>query len=638
MVAVGFDAAAAAVPAGVRPPVLVGAAPAALPRLTQSDAEAWLDGFMPYALDQGAIAGAVVVIVKDGAVLTQRGYGYADVAQRVPVDPYRTLFRLGSVSKLFTWTAVMQLVEQRKINLDADVNTYLDFTLPAPAGRPITMRDLLAHRAGFEDTYRGLISPDAPAAALAEVIRRRIPARVFPAGSTPAYSNYGAALAGYIVQRVSGLAYEAYLQQHVFAAAGMVQASVCQPLPAALAPFLSKGYSVASEPPMPFEYVNLAPAGAATASATDMAKFMLAHLAHGGALLDSTTTHLMHDTRLATVPHLNRMALGFYEQRTPGGRITLSHGGDTRWFHTYLWLFPEEHTGLFVALNSAGRNDAAGWIRTSLFQEFGRRYFSQPQQPLAAARPAAHAQLLAGNYSTSRRNFTSFMGILDLFGQLQIRADHTGALQVESIRDVSGARTQWVETAPFLWRSPDGTNRLAAKVQHGRVVAVALDESAPFEVYLPVPWYRSSVWLSPAFFGSVLLVLYAGLSWPIGALIRRRYALAYAPMGWERLAARLVKAGALASLGVLVGWGAVLYLVADFQAGTGLLALLWTLELVGVGSFVGLVGASLWHLRVSWHRQKGLLSKVYQVLLPLAAGVLVWVAFEFGLLSPGVQF
>ena len=96
-----------------------------------SDVDAWLDGYMPYAMETGDIAGAVVVVVKDGQVLTERGFGYADVAKRMPVDPSATLFRPGSVSKLFTWTAVMQLVEQGKLDLDADVNTYLDFKIPA---------------------------------------------------------------------------------------------------------------------------------------------------------------------------------------------------------------------------------------------------------------------------------------------------------------------------------------------------------------------------------------------------------------------------------------------------------------------------------------------------------------------------
>ena len=132
-------------------------APARRAPLTRADVEAWLDGFIPYALRTGDIAGAVVVVVKDGEVLLQKGYGYSDVAARKPVDPELTLFRPGSVSKLFTWTAVMQLVEQGKLDLDADVNKYLDFEIPARDGKPITLRNIMTHTPGFEEQVKGLM-------------------------------------------------------------------------------------------------------------------------------------------------------------------------------------------------------------------------------------------------------------------------------------------------------------------------------------------------------------------------------------------------------------------------------------------------------------------------------------------------
>src|SRR5436190_24248172 len=128
--------------------------------LTKEDVEAWLDGFTPYALQRGDVAGAVVVVVKDGQVLLAKGYGYADVAARKPVDPERTLFRAGSVSKLYTWTAVMQLVEQGKVDLDTDINTYLDFKIPSRNGKPVTLRNLMTHTPGFDETIRALILND----------------------------------------------------------------------------------------------------------------------------------------------------------------------------------------------------------------------------------------------------------------------------------------------------------------------------------------------------------------------------------------------------------------------------------------------------------------------------------------------
>jgi CubicO group peptidase (beta-lactamase class C family) len=164
------------------------------PRLDRPDLEAWLDGFLPYALQRGDVAGAVVVVVKGGQVLLQKGYGYADVAKQTPVDPERTLFRAGSVAKLFTWTAVMQLVESGKLDLDRDINGYLDFRIPPRDGQPITVRNLMTHTAGFEEVVKNLMTDQAERLVpLSVYVKAWTPHRIFPPGKVPAYSNYGVA-------------------------------------------------------------------------------------------------------------------------------------------------------------------------------------------------------------------------------------------------------------------------------------------------------------------------------------------------------------------------------------------------------------------------------------------------------------
>lgn len=198
-----------------------GAAP-----LTREDVEAWLDGYMPYALQSGDIAGAVVVVVKDGQVLAQKGYGYADIKSRKPVDPELTLFRPGSISKLFTWTAVMQQVEQGKLDLDTDVNKYLDFQIPPRDGQPVTLRNIMTHTAGFEEQLKGLMGEEGgkQVPPYDELLKRWVPERIFAPGTTPAYSNYATSLAGYIVQRVSGVPFDDYIEQNIFAPLGMQHA------------------------------------------------------------------------------------------------------------------------------------------------------------------------------------------------------------------------------------------------------------------------------------------------------------------------------------------------------------------------------------------------------------------------------
>jgi CubicO group peptidase (beta-lactamase class C family) len=288
-------------------------------QLTAADSGAWLDRTVPLMLRKNRIAGGVVVIVKDGRVLTKRGYGYADIAKRTPVDPDLTLFRPGSISKLFTWTAVMQQVERGRIDLDVDINRYLDFKIPSmPGARAITMRDLMTHRAGFEDVEKGLdrdgfltVRP------LGSLLRERLPERVEAPGVEPAYSNYGTALAGYIVERVSGVDFSSYVQRNILDPLGMRHATFVQPMLGALRSHMSMGYSDFDHPPSPFETIDLAPAGALSASGSDMARFMIAFLAPADAdrirVLGPSARAVMLTLRADNGPGMPANLLGFYE-------------------------------------------------------------------------------------------------------------------------------------------------------------------------------------------------------------------------------------------------------------------------------------------------------------------------------------
>jgi len=255
-----------------------------IPPITEENVSAWLDGYMPTAMRDDRIPGAVVAIVKDGRVLVSKGYGYANEAKKIPVDPDRTLFRVGSISKLFTATAVLQLVEQGKLDLDRDINTYLDFRIPDRDDGPITLRHLLTHTAGFEEQLFNLLIEDPTTLpVLSQCLRHSIPERIYQAGSTPAYSNYGFALAGYIVQRVSGQSFDDYIEHHVLKPLKMTSSSFRQPLPPELSPFVANAY-IEGKPTGYYHYLCDAPAGSLSATAGDLSHFMIAFLQ--GAQLD----------------------------------------------------------------------------------------------------------------------------------------------------------------------------------------------------------------------------------------------------------------------------------------------------------------------------------------------------------------
>jgi CubicO group peptidase (beta-lactamase class C family) len=612
---------------------LVATSAAANP-LTAEDVRSWLDGFMPNALDQGDIAGAVVVVVKDGEVLAQAGYGYSDVDARTPVDAAHTLFRVGSVSKLFTWTAVMQLVEQGKLDLDADVNRYLDFAIPARDGKPITLRNIMTHTAGFEERLTGLIGIDGePIEPLGPFLKRYIPTRIFAPGQTPAYSNYATALAGYIVARVSGEAFDDYMESHLFKPLQMSDATFRQPLPASFRTRLSKAYVAASLPAKPIEIVGPAPAGSLTLTGPDMAHFMIAHLQNGRydsqQILKPETARYMHDTALTILPRVNRMLLGFYEDNYNGHRV-IAHGGDTQWFHSDLHLFIDDGVGLFVSFNSVGKDGAVQPLRSNLFHQFADRYFPGPA-PRGTV-DVKHAGMIAGEYIPSRRFETSFLRLLYLFLDTKVIDNGDGTISVSTEKSPVGVPRKWREIAPFVWEQ-DGA-LLAAQVVDGRVTRFAYGEGSPFEVFDRPPAWQSGTVLMPLLVGALLALVLNSLAWPVSALTRRHYGAAYGLKGSEARAHRLVRIASVAAAVVFIGWTTVaLTVLSKLDLSSKLTGWIMLLEVLAPFAFVGGAAAGLWSVWVVLRGQRRWFTKVWSVVLAAALLTVLWAAVAFHLIG-----
>ncbi|MBS0418458.1 MAG: beta-lactamase family protein [Proteobacteria bacterium] len=613
--------------------------------LTAEDANAWLDGYMPYALHTGDIAGAVVAIVKDGNVLTERGYGYSDVEKQTPVDPKKTLFRPGSVSKLFTWTAVMQLVEQGKIDLDADINQYLDFKIPARDGQPVTMRNLMQHTAGFEEQAKGILTDDPKSAGFEALLKAWIPTRVFAPGTTPSYSNYGASLAGYIVQRLSGESFDSYIEKHIFAPLDMPLSSFRQPLPANLQPFMSKGYPRASQDAKPYEIVGPAPAGSLAAPAEDMAHFMIAHLQdgeyQGRRILSAATARQMHNSPLTLLPPLNRMELGFFETNINGHEV-IGHLGDTEYFHTSLHLFLHDGVGFYVSFNSLGKDGAAGSLRGALFTDFADRYFpgKVPDTRVDAKTAAAHAALLAGNWVNSRSSQSSFLAALDLFGQTQLSVNAKGELVTPPFPGLNGEPRHWIEYEPFVWLDRDSHERLAAKVVDGNAVRFSIDELSPFIVFDRAPWYQNAAWLRPAFIFSATALLLTAIFWPITAIVRKKYGAALTLDAPSTRAYRQSKIAAVAITVAIAAWMTTVGLMlADYNKLTSNFdPVVYLTQALGILAFIGGFVLILLNLRAVWSGQRRWPAKTWSVVLTLSGFFILWVGFAFKLIRLGANY
>lgn len=498
--------------------------------------EAFVDGVLAAQLQAYHLAGATVAVVRGEEILLAKGYGYADITNGVPVDAATTLFRIGSITKLFTWTGVMQLAEEGALDLDADINAYLDFEIPATYPAPITLKQLMTHTAGFEEMGFGLFATGPQAMVSNETwLKARIPARVCEPGKVSAYSNYGSALAGYILERQAGMAYEDYVDGRILKPIGMENSTATQPLPDDLAGNMSQGYRYVGSnfAEGDFELVNGAPAGAISASAVDMAHFMLAHLNGGtygdGRILSEATTATMHSRLWGADPRLNGWAYGFYEMNQNGRRV-IGHGGDTRLFHSLLALLPDEKVGLFVSYNT----ETDSMAPQKLLEAFMDRYYplitdALPQTP---ADTLVHAAQVAGSYRVNRAVYSRAGKIDSLFQPIFIQAGVDGTLTVPS----PVGMMQFVEVAPYYYQQVGGEDKAVFWVDEVGQVSYTFINSFPMMAAERLPWYQSAI----LHLGLIVICLVVCLSVlvvaPIGYFVAREQGKRLDQPGLARMA------------------------------------------------------------------------------------------------------
>lgn len=610
--------------------------------LDRSDLEAWLDGFVPYALKNGDIAGAVFAVVKDGNILLQKGYGFADVDRKLPMDPERTMIRAGSTSKLFTWTAVMQLVEQGKLDLGRNVDDYLDFKVSPAAGKPITMLDLMNHRAGFEEGLKDILATDPRRWQSNEAYLKQHPRPLlFSTGTVPAYSNYGAALAGYIVERISGEPFERYVEQHIFTPLGMLHTTFDQPLPARFSAAMSQGYGTASMPPRPYELVMTAPAGSIATTASDMARFMIAQLNQGRLddvqILSSQTARLMQSPSEPAPAGFGTMAHGFFFENRHGHTL-IGHGGDTLVFHTELDLLPEDHVGIFYNFNSRGRDNAVYGLRKALLDNFMDRYFPPPPNAsmptLATASRDAHQ--IAGRYESSRRVEHGFLSLFYLLQQSVITANPDGT--VSAPRTLEAGEDTFHEVAPDLWRQVDGTRQLA--LQHIENLKTVVDSEDPTSVLQAVPFHRSAALNLPLLLASLAILVLTVIAWPISWSLRRSYGVQAKPSASLQRVQLSTRLAAAFDLLYLIGWMLLLKPILSLDVQVYATALdPWVRALQWAGLIP--IGAAVIGLWSTWQVSKLPVSLRYRLwngALTAAMLGIVWIGFVGKLISLNLNY
>ena len=607
--------------------------------------EAFMDDLMKKQMDENHIAGAAVAVVQDGKLFFAKGYGYADVEKKIPVDPERTLFGIGSTGKTLTWTAVMQLAEQGKVDLDADVNKYLDFRIPDTYPQPITLKHLMTHTSGFEERWAGSVVEDAKDLVPAgEWLKAHLAARVRPPGEIVAYSNYNAMLAGYIVARVSGKSYAEYLQENIFDPLGMKHSTARQPIPENLRAFASEGYTYkdGAYKISPHWTVQpaLVPSGSQKASVADMARFMIAHLQNGrysdadiseAHILKQDTAQQMHSIYYTPDPRFLGMANGFFDFSDNGQR-TFGHRGYAAPMNGLLLLLPERNLGVYVVYNSAGGANVAD-PHLGFQRAFFDHYYPGTAAALVQAAAGLDKQLgrFEGNYRETAFPYTSFMKVAALFGGMtaQIRDSGDGALLV----NVRGDELRFVQTEPLYFRQVDGMFTILFREDaQGRITRMFIDP-INYTAYDKLAWYETMGFNIPLLVVCVLVFV----SMLLAAVIRFVWIRLIRKQGPDSRSARIanwVLVGVcLVNVLVVAGvaWGAMGGGMQNELLDPPLL--IKTALGLGVLSVVLTVGALIYAVLAWKDKYWGVVFRAYYSVVTIAAVAFVWFLNYWNLLG-----
>ena len=486
--------------------------------------ETWLDEFMAEQMDKLHVPGVTFSLVQNGELFFAKGYGYANLEQQIPVTSDRALFRVGSISKLFNATAVMQLAEKRLFSLNDDVNKYLtNFQIANNYPQPVTIANLLTHTAGFDDRGIGLFALEAnDIQPLGELLAAKMPARVMPPGEVMSYSNYGYALLGYIVESVAGMPFTQYVDENILQPLEMHHSSFAQP--PHLATDVSIGYRYKKKQQtyqaLPFQYVQIPPAGSLSATATDMAKFAIAHLQYGkyksSRILKEDNARQMQQQQFTHDPRLPGIGWGFMEYPY-NKQEGIHHSGSLPGFASLLYLLPNHNLGFFVS------NNGRGGISGKLLEEFCDRYFPIEQNTNFYQHSPEDRQSLKryqGSYRNNRyaRRTLEKTNLLG-FSPLRLKAEADGTLSIpQTLKTPEPKYLQEIEPLFLQLRvrekeRPD--TRFVAQEEDGKITALLTNNG----VFEKLAWYETNTfhWTLAL---SFILVFLSGLIVSILALTK----------------------------------------------------------------------------------------------------------------------
>ena len=606
--------------------------PAAQAFMNQTALTDFFDGFFAREMVRWHIPGAAFVLVKDGKVIFSKGYGYANLAKKLPVVPEQTVFRVASISKVFTAVAALQVVERGKLNLCANVNRYLTgFKVDDPYPQPVTLAELLTHSAGLDDSVIGIAARrSSRVVPLGTFLARQIPPIMMPPGKIYSYSSFGVSLEGYLVQKTSGEPFDAYVEKNILHPLDMRDSGF--QLTPHLAAHLATGYEYhrGSYVRQPIDYFNIGPAVGLYSTAADMSHFLIAQMdggQYGGArILSEESVSEMLVRQFTDDPRLAGRTFGFYERFVNGSRA-IGHGGNIRGFASLLILVPEGHVGFILVFN---RDESR--FEEDFIQSFFDRFYPAKNNPMPAGTlrlSAAELQKFTGNYRSNPYSRRTFEKLITLYWQFRITANPDGSLQFHYPHEFMPSE-RWTALSPDYFLSSGGQGHAVFDFGGGGHVTHLFTDRDSYE---KIPWY-GTVGFQVALVKALLLILLSGcVLWPAGWLVRRllkKPSVQTAARGWARWTAAAL---GLLNVFFIVEMLHLLIRMDDWEFVYGVPAAIKALLWIPIVTTI-LTALALWFAVRAWKRRMwSVWGRLHYSLIAAAALAFVWFFVYWNLLG-----
>lgn len=452
--------------------IFPGISKAQLSEQSLSELEQKLDSVIYSGLETNQIPGLAYIIVEGNRVLRKKGYGLSTFENGIGfIDPDSSIIRIGSITKTFTATALLQLVDRKKVHLHSDVNNYLSSVkVPASYKAPITAAHLLNHSAGLDELRGRLVFNENQLMPLNEFLDNRL-VRIREPGVFTSYSTYGIALAGLLVEDVGGTGLENYMRKNIWEPLGMDMTSFN--LPEEHQKYLSPGYELenGTNRIQPWEWYHTFPASSINSTVSDMGKYMMMHLNlgtyNGATVLNPETSKAMQTKQLSVHPKVDGFAYGFYEDLVSGIN-TVGHGGDMLGYSAFLSLVPEKDLGIFVVHYHEGSR-----LRYQVLQTILNHISDNSDQELPPELKNSTISRFAGNYrwSTYCHSCTE-----------QYYPDTTELVVNEEENTISGFGRTFYQISPLLLKSTDGIMSMGfMEDEQGNITFMSIGNSSTFE-------------------------------------------------------------------------------------------------------------------------------------------------------------